>query len=224
MGMKKLIKKNSWLVCIVIGLVIVMIPTIELIKLKNKNIEAVKYLDTLKAEVLKENENKNGDFEFENIENVNSVQLLIKNDDITSCPIIGQLIISSLDINLPISKGMEKENLHIGVGTMKDEQQMGQGNYAIAGHYVKNDRVLFARLLDIKKGDIVSITDKDTVYEYEVYETVVVSESEVDLVSDDVASERGNPIITLMTCYYSSKTGKRFFAFADLINKYTFTP
>lgn len=224
MDLRTLVMKKLWMIFVIIGFAIMLIPIIEKTELENNNVEVLNRLNTLTAKELKENENQKGIFEFSKVENVDSLQVLTNNDDLKSCPIIGQLIISSLDMNLPILKGMETNNLYVGVGTMKNEQSMGKGNYAIAGHYIKNHDILFGRLLDIKKGDIVSITDKSTVYEYEVYETAVVLESEIEVLSDEKAVERGNPIITLMTCYYSSKTGKRFFAFGDLINQYAYSP
>lgn len=221
MDFVKSIIKKLWIVFIIIGLVIILLPVMEETELRYNSTEAISCFAELTPKEIEENEKKKGIFEFDKVENVETVPALTQKSDIKSYPIIGQLVIDSLNIKLPILKGLEKANLKIGVGTMKEGQKMGEGNYALAGHYNKNDDILFGRLLDIKEGDIVSITDKKMVYEYEIYETTVVSETEVELLSDDKASKRGDSIITLMTCYYSSKTRKRFFAFGDLINKYT---
>lgn len=221
MDLSKSIIKKLWMIFIIIGLVIILLPVMEETELRHKSVEAKACFAELTPKELEENEKKKGTFEFEKVEDIASLQVITEKSEIKDHPIIGQLVIDSLNIKLPVLKGMDKNNLKIGVGTMKDGQKMGKGNYALAGHYNNSDDILFGGLLDIEEGDIVSITDKKMVYEYEIYETAVVSETEVELLSDDKATERGNSIITLMTCYYSSKTGKRFFAFGDLINKYT---
>lgn len=42
----------------------------------------------------------------------------------------------------------------------------------------------------------------------------------MDMLSDDKANKRRKPIISLMTCYHSSNTGKRFFALGELVDEY----
>ncbi len=93
---------------------------------------------------------------------------------------------------------------------MKEGQVMGKGNYSLAGHHMNNKALVFGGLIDIEKGSIIKLTNKTTVYEYKVYETLVVSDTQIDMVSDNIAKKKGKPVISLMTCYHSSRTGKKF--------------
>ena len=42
----------------------------------------------------------------------------------------------------------------------------------------------------------------------------------MEMLDNKRSEEQGKPIISLMTCYYSSKTGKRFFALGELVDEY----
>ena len=136
--------------------------------------------------------------------------------------VIGLLLIPDLNVDLPILKGITDANLMVGVGTMRKDQIMGKGNYPLSGHNMKNKDLLFGRLMDIKLGTRVIISDGQMVYEYEIYENRVVADTAMDMLLDQRAEERGKPIISLMTCYHSSKTGKRFFSLGELVDEYAF--
>lgn len=122
-------------------------------------------------------------------------------------------------MNLPIFKGTTNENLLAGATTMKEGDKMGEGNFSLAGHYNKDKSILFGSLMDVKVGDIIRVTDKVNIYEYEVYDTVIINDTALYMIDDDRAVNRGNNIISLMTCYYSSKTGKRYFVLGDFVKK-----
>lgn len=49
---------------------------------------------------------------------------------------------------------------------------------------------------------------------------VVVPNTALDMLLDEKADERGKPILSLMTCYYTSKNGTRFFALGELAKRY----
>ncbi|NMA86236.1 MAG: sortase [Tissierellia bacterium] len=74
--------------------------------------------------------------------------------------------------------------------------------------------------MDIEIGSKVYISDGEKIYEYEIYDTVVVPDTALEMLSDDRAKEKDEAIISLMTCYFSSKTGKRFFALGELVDEY----
>ena len=134
--------------------------------------------------------------------------------------VIGTMEIPSLEINLPVMKGITDANLISGVGTMKEDQALGQGNYTLAGHYTKNKKILLGSILDIGIGDAVFISNKRFVYEYRIYDTVVVPDTALDMLLDERADERGSPILSIMTCYYTSKNGTRFFALGEFTKRY----
>jgi sortase A len=109
-----------------------------------------------------------------------------------------------------------------GAGTMVPDLKMGEGNFSLASHYMKDPSLLFGNLLNAEPGMQVRITDKINIYEYEIYETVLVPETAIYMLDHERADERGKPIISLMTCYYTSKNGKRFFALGELVDTYPY--
>lgn len=161
-------------------------------------------------------------FEFDDhIEDLSSNDLLL-NNKVNSDNVIGQLEIPDLGLNLPILKGLTNDNLKQGVVTMREDQTLGQGNFPIAGHYMKNKNLLFGNLMSIQNGSDVYLNDKNFIYHYRIYETKIALDSEIHLISDKLSEKKGNSVVSLMTCYKTSKSGKRFFAFGELISKYPY--
>ena len=109
---------------------------------------------------------------------------------------IGKIAITSVHLKLPILKGLSNDNLSAGAGTMKADQKMGEGNYALAGHYMTNQGILFSPLKNVQTGDTVAITNMKKVYTYKVTTKQIVNETQVQWI-DDVA---GKKLITLVTC------------------------
>lgn len=66
--------------------------------------------------------------------------------------IIGWIIISSVNLEFLILKGIINENLLIGVVIMWLDQKMGEGNYLLVGYYLRQENLLFGFFLYIKKG------------------------------------------------------------------------
>ena len=104
---------------------------------------------------------------------------------------------------------------------MKPDQRMGAGNYAIAGHYMDKKDVLFGGLVDVKKGDIMRVTDKSTIYEYKVVALEKVPDSKLEMISNKRAEKYGKPIMSLMTCYYN-ETSYRYFVIGELERSYKY--
>lgn len=71
-------------------------------------------------------------------------------------------------------------------------------------------------------GDLVYLTDNDQLYEYQVYETKIVEPIEIEWIQEDIAEKHGEPILSLMSCYYvdGKNTDKRYFVFAELVDSY----
>ncbi|QQK08409.1 class A sortase [Miniphocaeibacter halophilus] len=212
-------KKIFGLIIIIIGIIFIFITPIMKFFINNKVDNTLNDFEELKVEEIENNNEEKADFDFENISEISPSKVLLNPGEINKNLIVGQIVIPSLDLNLTIFKGLSENELFAGVGTMKNNQIMGKGNYAIAGHYAENN-TLFGDLTSIKIGDIVKITDKNNIYEYEIYDTKVVDPNQIDLIEDTESEKRGNPIISLMNCYYEGKkfTGNRFFAFGDLVS------
>lgn len=215
-------KKGIGLVIIALGVILILLPYVpgEIIKLKSNS--TVNYINDITVEELRENQQGEGDYDFDRVTDVGISSTLKASRKFDKKLVIGQLIIPDININLPVLKGLSESNMLAGAATMKKDQVMGKGNFSLAGHHMKRKDILFGRLMDIKKGSIIMLTDKKTVYEYVVYDTAVVPDTAVDMISDYKSEERGKPVISLMTCYYSSRTKKRFFALAELVKEYPY--
>lgn len=143
-----------------------------------------------------------GNFDFEKVKAVDNKMVakaaFSKNKDA-----IGKLSVPSVNVKLPIFKGLDNYNLVRGAGTMKEDEQMGTGNYALAGHHMKDGSLLFGPLENVKKGDKIYIADKHHVYVYETRLKNVVDKHDTKYI-DDV---QGKKLVTLITCA-SGMTGE----------------
>jgi sortase A len=218
-------KKIMSLILIIIGIFAILSPFIMDRIIENREKISQVITEEITAEQIEENEKQEAFFDYEAIQDV-EIRSVIKATVNTEKEkmnenIIGQIIIEDLKINLPILKGITDSNLLIGAATMKSDLVMGQGNYSLAGHYTKNDK-FFGRLLEIENGAVVKITNKKTVYEYVIYDTQIVPDTSLYMLDHERADRKGKPTISLMTCYYTSKNGKRFFALGELANQYPY--
>ena len=216
-------KKALPVLLILIGIILVSIPllTEQIIKYYNNGIAKEEItMEEIKSNI-KINEGKEDiEFDFSVIQDIDIMSAIKASMDFDRNLVIGILLIPDLDIDIPIFKGLTNGNLMAGAGTMRPDQSMGVGNYPLAGHNMKDKSLLFGSLMDINVGTKAIISDGDTVYEYEIYENIVVPDTALDMILDEKSKERGKPIISLMTCYYSSKTGKRFFSLGELVDEY----
>lgn len=214
-------KKIIAVIVIIAGIVFFSLPKISEMLLA-KNTEDIK-IDNLSNDELEKNAstgNKSYDQSKVDPIDVNGVILNRQNADMSK--IIGQLVIPSINKNIAIFDGLENNNLMYGACTMKPNQKMGLGNYAIAGHYMKNDKLLFGGLMNIKMGDTIKITNKKNIYEYEVFKTMKVSDDRTDLIQDGKITESdGKAIISLMTCYYD-EAGYRYFVIGKFKKLYPY--
>src|SRR5699024_12127545 len=104
-------------------------------------------------------------YEFIQIESI----LSIPSDTILNRNLLrGQILIPEVEMNLPIVEGVSNENLYIGTSTMKPNQKLGKGNYALAGHLMPDSDTLFSPLKAVNRGMNVYVTDKDMVYTYQI--------------------------------------------------------
>lgn len=135
-----------------------------------------------------------GAFDFSAVENLGFID---KKATIQTENMVGGIYIPSVDINLPILYGATNENLKAASATMKPDQAMGEGNYAIAAHNSRNPDVLFGSLKYVEVGDELYITNKDKVYKYTMVHREIVMPERVDVI-DDVEDQT---LLTLVTCY-----------------------
>lgn len=133
---------------------------------------------------------------------------------------VGEIIMPSVDMHVPILEGISNENLWLGAGTMKPGQKMGQRNYALAGHHMWDPSQLFTPIMNSEIGDAVYVTDKNMIHEYKVTDMFVAAESDGYLVNDSEVSESGMPMITLVTCTDVWGTD-RYIVIGELVDSYS---
>ena len=213
-----MIRKVFSILLILVGILFLFVPflTEQIIRHYSKN----SIMETVTVEEIEGNKERDVAFDYSLIKDVDISAAIDGVMHFDSDYMIGILEIPNINIRLPIYKGLTNANLVNGAATMKADQSMGQGNFTLAGHNMRNKNLLFGRLMDIEVGSRVILTDKRTIYEYSVYETQVVPDSATDMLLDEKADQRGKPIVSLMTCYHSSRTGKRFFALGELVDQY----
>lgn len=127
---------------------------------------------------------------------IQSLSSIPKFQEVNMNFLVGYIQIPEVNLELPVLEGLTNENLNVATGTMKPGQEMGKRNYAIAGHHMPNENLLFSPLMRVKKGNLVYLTDKDRTYVYKVSKTEVLSIDRGDVVEDS----EGDKIITLITC------------------------
>lgn len=218
-------KKNKFLrgfsyFLIISGIILLLLPTINQWHIGNRSEKNHDVALDMSAEMMQGNMNTEAEFDFDSIEEITTSGTWLSPDMIDPSLIIGRLYIPSIDVNLTVFNGVTNQILHAGVGTMRPDLTMGEGNFPIAGHYSRNKDVLFGNLTAVEIGDEIFLTDNETVYEYRVYETRKVLPAESEWILDDVAEEHGSPIISLMNCFYENgvNSGKRYFVFGELVD------
>lgn len=209
--------KNSF-----INLFMILLLLVGLALVFNNQIKNYLVKDTTKKHTIsnvtrtdvKENEKKEATFDFDQVESLdfNLVAQATKGRD-TGLNTIGGIAIPSVKMNLPIFKGVSNYVLAVGAGTMKEEQSMGVGNYALASHYMYDPTLLFAPLVNVELGQSVLLTDLDYIYEYKVTYKEYVEPTRVEVI-DDVT---GKQLVTLVTCDVSG--ANRLIVQGELVRK-----
>lgn len=145
-----------------------------------------------------ENEERTEDvtFKFEDVEPL-SLENIVKYQGQSGRYSMGQVAIPELNMKIPIYKGVSNYVLATGAGTMKENQKMGEGNYALASHnYFGDKTILFSPLVDAKQGMKIYTTDLENIYEYEITSVDIIEPTKVSVIYD----QKDKTEITLITC------------------------
>ncbi|MDO5717467.1 MAG: class A sortase [Tissierellia bacterium] len=189
-----------------------------------KQSQKTEYIKEITAEDMAQNEKKEVVNDYEAITNIDALDSYKMIDREFPEFVIAQLIIPSMQRNLAVSKGVNVENLWVGVATMKLEQKLGEGNYTISGHNHRIEGSLFHGLEHLGIGEDIYITDKVNIYHYRTYANLTTEPDAFYLLDDEIAKEHGKPILSLMTCARPISEDKRIFIQAEFINKFEYTP
>lgn len=159
-------------------------------------------------EEIKQNKAVESTFEFSDVQSLSTEAVINAQWQAQKLPVIGGISIPEVSMNLPIFKGLDNVGLYYGAGTMKEDQQMGQGNYALASHHVFGitgaSDMLFSPLDRAKIGMKIYITDKDKIYTYTISSIESVAPERVDVINDT----EGVSEITLVTCEDAAATSR----------------
>lgn len=153
------------------------------------------------AETIATNQEADASFDFDAIEELTLTDILALQSMKSYVPVIGQIAVPAVNLHLPIAKGLSETALATGAGTMKEQQQLGEGNYALASHNLEGTDVLFSPLHQAAVGDVIYITDFTSVYTYEITLAQVVDPMAVYVI-DDVPNEK---LLTLITCAFDGQ-------------------
>lgn len=221
-------KRFSWVtvfsvVLFVIGLVLMFNKPIRNMLIA-KQIDNHKITKISKKQLQKNNGSKDAVYDFDAVRPVSSeavIQDMLDNSSPASFITIAGIAIPDLEMNLPIYKGVDDTSLLYGAGTMKPEQELGKGNYALASHsmfgYANGENLLFSPLARAKKGMMIYLTDLTDVYSYEI--------TSIDIVNPDagyvINDEPGKTQVTLVTCTDANAT-QRIIVKGELRDKRTY--
>ncbi|MFP3414349.1 class A sortase [Bacillus sp. SIMBA_074] len=124
--------------------------------------------------------------------------------------VVATIKVPSVKINLPIMEGVSNTAMSVGAGTLKPNQEIGKGNYAMASHNMNNPKLLFSPLDRVKKGASIYLSDGQKDYEHVVTEKRIIDAREVDVIED----KEGKNLVTLITCNTNGK--KRLLVVGEL--------
>ncbi|MDM5231663.1 class A sortase [Lysinibacillus pakistanensis] len=170
----------------------------------------------ISAEEIEKNNQTDADYIFEDVQSLSIAEVLKAQTKANKMPVIGSIAVPSVDMQLPIVKGVGNAALAVGAGTMKPNQNLGQGNYALAGHYFEEKDILFSPLYKASIGDSVYITDLTNIYEYQLTTKKVIAATDVYVI-DDIPDKT---VLTLITC--ADNGTKRLAIQADFIQQYPY--
>ena len=164
-------------------------------KKQTENVQAVQKMDYEKHET-----------EFVDASKINQPDLAeVANASLDKKQVIGRISVPSVSVELPVLKASTEKNLLSGAATVKENQVMGKGNYALAGHNMSKKGVLFSDIASLKKGDKIYLYDNENEYEY-----AVTGVSEVTPDKWEVVEDHGKGEITLITCVSVKDNSKRY--------------
>lgn len=137
-----------------------------------------------------------GDFNFKKVKQASSTAIAKETLNSKATGVIGKIALPAVNLKLPIFYGISNANLLRGAGTMKPQQKMGQGNYALAGHHMNDPNILFSPLAKAKVGELVYLTDGKQLFTYRLTVRKTINKYQVQVI-DDVPQQK---LLTLITC------------------------
>lgn len=128
--------------------------------------------------------------------------------------VIGGIYNEKLGLDVPIVNRVNNSIYALCAGVLKPHEQMGKGNYTLAGHNLKGDNnALLSPLYNKAKiGDILYVTNFNQVYSYRI-----TAKKTISSYNNTILAATTKPTLTLITC--NPNNSKRVEFTAKLINE-----
>lgn len=193
MNIKSWLKRAGWLLLVLVSLALIFNQQIKYYLVGS-------YRPTITKTAIAQNQQKKvaqKEFDFSQTKDLDFQSVAKARANQQAVNIIGEISIPAIKMTIPIATGVSNTTLALAAGTMRADQQMGQGNYALAGHNMAHgSKILFSPLYyHAKVGQKVYLTDMKNVYTYRIYERKFILATRVDVVNDTPEK-----ILTLITC------------------------
>ena len=185
-------------ILLLVGVALLLVQPAQTYMLQQGVTASLEQSKEITREEVAENEERTEDvtFKFEEVEPL-SLENIVKYQGQGGRYSMGQVAIPELNMKIPIYKGVSNYVLATGAGTMKENQKMGEGNYALASHnYFGDKTILFSPLVDAKQGMKIYTTDLEKIYEYEITSVDIIEPTKVSVIYD----QKDKTEITLITC------------------------
>lgn len=109
----------------------------------------------------------------------------------------GELVISKINLKLPILKDATPSHLNVSVATIEPTGKLDRiGNYVIAGHRSRKYGKNFNRLDELTVGDQVDVYNGQKLYRFVIDNKKIVQPTQLDVLKSDGKTHA----ITLITC------------------------
>jgi len=137
---------------------------------------------------------------------------------------IGEVIMPSIDVRVPIFLGYHEPNISIGAGTYRPyymwdapEKRMGENNFVLASHWDPNPGIRFGGIDQLQVGDLLILRDSNYLY---LYETIIGDNYIIGSDRSDIAHiDPDHTWLTLFTCTPDGDPYRRVMVRGEFVEK-----
>ncbi|NUS74534.1 MAG: class E sortase [Corynebacteriales bacterium] len=134
---------------------------------------------------------------------------------------IAKMYVPTLDLNWVVVEGEDPKDIKHAPGHFRNSALPGQkGNFAVAGHRTP---AIFWDLDQIDNGDYIGLETFNKWYIYRVYQTLVITPDETEVVKPDPdnpdSTEPSRSLLTLVTCEPKTDNSHRLVVHAELVRE-----
>lgn len=127
---------------------------------------------------------------------------------------IGELMIPSQKIDIPIFAGLNNQQMLFGVGAMYPERNVLKDNLVLLGHHLSMTELLLGNIQNLQVNDKITVTYLTNKIQYRVIKKETVNETNLS-----VLESTNIPQLTLITCDKPELTDKRIVVTAKLVDR-----